>query len=173
MRIIAIFLFVLAGLSLGCSPEELDPQLESTSLKGTLTEKNADAVRRPFKFKGEGVFTTDFNTTQCPGLAQLTIDGTGQASHLGKFTVHLDWCTNQADINYATGTQIAANGDELYFELRTFTVGEEFDVAVYDYSGGTGRFENARGEVTERLTYYPIDEFTMGYLNEGTGWLSY
>jgi hypothetical protein len=173
MKNLVFVLLTLAGLTLGCSKEELDSGLDSSLLQSKLSKMDADEIQRPFKFKGEGIFTLDFNTAACPGLAQLTIDGTGRATHLGNFTVNLIWCTNRADINYATGTQVAANGDELYFELLKFTVGEDFDEAIYEYSGGTGRFKDARGEVTERLTYYPIDEVTTGYINEATGWISY
>ena len=173
MKTLVFALLTLAGLTLGCSKEELEQGLDTNLLRTDLTEINADEVQRPFKFKGEGVFSLDFNTGDCPGLAQLTIDGTGRATHLGNFTVNLIWCTDRQDINYATGTQIAANGDELYFELVEFNIGEDFDEAVYEYHGGTGRFENAHGMVTERLQYYPIDEVYTGYINEATGWLSY
>lgn len=171
-RFILPFL-AMAGLVFGCSPEELDAPLASTALQSNETELTAKAVHRPFKLSGEGTLNVAANTTACPGLMQLTVNGTGNATHLGKFEVSLVWCTNFTDINYATGTQVAANGDELYFRLAGMGYDADGEWADYVYEGGTGRFENANGELHERIYTTFVDPVNAVYTSTANGWLSY
>ncbi|WP_445386039.1 hypothetical protein ACT6NV_04340 [Robiginitalea sp. IMCC44478] len=173
MKRLIFLLLAMAGLLIGCSPEELDSTLESTTLKAGVNEKSTNDVQRPFKLRGEGILSLSQDTDDCPGLMQLTVNGSGQASHLGNFQVSLVWCTNFTDTNYASGKQIAANGDELYFYLVDNGVDENGEWALYSYEGGTGRFENLRGELYERITTTFTGPFTAVYTNTGNGWLSY
>lgn len=173
MRSAALILVFLGSLFLGCSPDELDPLMESATLKAEVTTTEAKVVRRPFKLSGEGVFAISVNTPDCPGLAQLTINGEGQASHLGKFEVSLIWCTDRVSYNEATGTMIAANGDELYFRLVEYGMDADGEWARYAFYDGTGRFEGVTGELLERIHSTFIDPFNAVYTNSATGWLEY
>ena len=44
MKRIILLLLVMAGLLFGCSPEELDPTMESTALKAGVNEKSTNDV---------------------------------------------------------------------------------------------------------------------------------
>jgi hypothetical protein len=88
-----------------------------------------------------------------------TNDGTGQATHLGKFTSHDDF-TSFAIIGSTfsftgTETDVAANGDILF---STFTGSGAFTssttseiVAIQTVTRGTGRFADASGTLTSTI----------------------
>ena len=81
------------------------------------------------------------------------LDGTGTATHLGRFTLSADFTVTRATGN-ATGTATwtAANGDQ----IRVSVVGHG-DIVVFPtvtitethtITGGTGRFADASGKIT-------------------------
>jgi len=81
------------------------------------------------------------------------LDGTGNATHLGQFTMSADFTVTMSTGN-ATGTATwtAANGDQ----IRASVVGHGDIVAfptvtiaeTHTITGGTGRFANASGHIT-------------------------
>ena len=115
---------------------------------GTLFERPVsakDAV--PFRAS----FTTEFSSVLEFPLVHVTVDGAGQALHMGRTRAST---TNQV-LNLITGagsatyTLTAANGDTVVVEL---TVATEFSSATdvtfagtYAVVGGTGRFSGATG----------------------------
>lgn len=157
---------------IGCSVDNnLDPIDEPTNLE--LYEKTiSKAKARPFKVKGAGTFQI-VAPIQCENLTQVLIDGQGNASHLGLFTVLITYCTDFEFNHFITGTMTAANGDELYFYSVGFGEDAEGQWTDYIYDGGTGRFENVTGE----LTMYGVSVFTSPtsgvYTNYGSGTLTY
>ncbi|MGB5530300.1 MAG: hypothetical protein WBQ32_10040 [Ignavibacteriaceae bacterium] len=130
------------------------------------------AVTRPFKVRGLGTLEI-VAPTECVGLAQIDIQGQGNATHLGLFTVTITYCTDFATTHILTGTQTAANGDELYFYSVGGGTDANGDYTDYLYDGGTGRFEFVTGE----LKLYDVVEFTGPnngvYTNHGVGTLTY
>jgi hypothetical protein len=93
-----------------------------------------------------------------PGRLKVEVEGTGQASHLGRYTILRQHCFNLATFTIEDGSfvQTAANGDELW---GTYTGSTE---AVLEFApdgsplviviasptqitGGTGRFAHASG----------------------------
>ncbi len=157
---------------IGCSVDNnLDPIDEPTNLE--LNKKTiAKTKARPFKVKGAGTFQI-VAPTACDNLTQVLIDGQGNATHLGLFTVLITYCTDFALTHEITGTMTAANGDELYFYSVGFGVDDEGEWTDYIYDGGTGRFEYVTGE----LTMYGVSVFTSQttgvYTNYGSGTLTY
>jgi len=98
-----------------------------------------------------------------PGRLKVDVEGTGQASHLGRYTIRRQHCFNLATFTIEDGrfVQTAANGDELW---GTYTGSTE---AVLEFApdgsplvivlasptqvtGGTGRFAHATGAGTTR-----------------------
>jgi hypothetical protein len=87
--------------------------------------------------------------------------GSGNATVLGKYTVHYDGIVHNDAAGVGTGTLaahlVAANGDSLFAEVNgvgrpTATPGINKIVEVYTITGGTGRFAGASGSFTdERL----------------------
>ena len=103
-----------------------------------------NAVTRPFQISGVITFFYDGSIA----------DG-GVATHLGSFDGAGTWYS---------GTYIAANGDELYWEvaaLGTYTL---------NFTGGTGRFENATGGYSFDWAQIPGPDggMTFAYTGEGT-----
>jgi hypothetical protein len=169
----ANYLFVLAFIAMlfmACSAEEMDPVSETAALE--LNDGSTKAVPRPFKVRGSGSFEV-VAPTECVNLAQIDISGEGNATHLGRFNVEITYCTDFMNTQILTGTQTAANGDELYFYSVGFGVDEEGEWTDYVYDGGTGRFEFATGE----LRLYGVSTFTGPttgvYTNHGEGTLTY
>jgi hypothetical protein len=115
---------------------------------------SAVAAETPFKGTVNAVETAE---VVFPTLS-VTRDGTGTATHLGKFTEHI---TLQVNIptGHATGaaTFTAANGDTLTATVDgqatpTTTPGVVSIVEVYTITGGTGRFSDATGSFTLNAT---------------------
>lgn len=133
-------------------------------------DMNKKGGERPFKVKKlEGTYALGGNAT----CATLTAIGEGTVSHLGKSAILEEWCFNplvENDLGTRTITFTAANGDELYGDIKTIeweglTFMEEVQIM-----GGTGRFENATGTFTETVE---ISDPTTGsgtftYSAEGT-----
>lgn len=92
-------------------------------------------------------------------------EGSGQATHLGKFSTRITFCVDPTDLlddgtltgdesspyNSGQGVITAANGDELYFTaegvvLPTDEPGYNFEFQdPFTFAGGTGRFAGATG----------------------------
>ncbi len=110
----------------------------------------------------QGTTLGDVTVTLAPGLP-MEVDVTGVATHLGKYTGHLE---GTAEIiggtvfGEGTFTLVAANGDQL---SGTFALtGPPSSGAVHPVSsvltitGGTGRFADASGTMTVELV---VDAF--------------
>lgn len=100
--------------------------------------------------------SVDVEVTYLPDFPNQKVyiqgDGTGNATHLGKFTVHYDIVLNlQTQTGTGTATFVAANGDQL-FTNNSATVSptgnpnENRLDETYVVTGGTGRFEGASGQ---------------------------
>src|SRR5262249_58315694 len=76
----------------------------------------------------------------------LTATATGEATHLGKFTRDESVVLNLADGTlHGTVTFIAANGDLLYADASGGFISATTAVGTYTFTGGAGRFSDARG----------------------------
>jgi hypothetical protein len=114
----------------------------------------AAAVSVPITFKYTGTFVPVVPSPCKVGEVLVTDTLTGTASHLGLFTATYPHCVNFTANEFSgTATFAAANGDRLFVDLEgsaedpTCTA----DCAVSftgTITGGTGRFENAKGTLT-------------------------
>ena len=93
-----------------------------------------------------------------PGRLKVEVEGTGQASHLGRYTVARQHCFNLATFTIEDGSfvQTAANGDELWGTYTGSTQavlefapdGSPLVIVIASptqITGGTGRFSHATG----------------------------
>jgi hypothetical protein len=113
-------------------------------LEGNVTMEARGGSELPFR----GSFEAS-ETASGPGGAQHHLEGTGHATHLGRFTITSDFTVNPITVTGA-GTAIwtAANGDQVFTAVTgqgvvifpTLTVDE-----THTITGGTGRFEGAFG----------------------------
>ena len=109
----------------------------------------------PFQGKLGGVVTM---TPLTPPFVSVLVSATGNATHLGKFTLAIPHTVNRAT-RIASGSYqfIAANGDTLTATFvgqatPTSTPSVLYIVETATITGGTGRFAGATGSfITERL----------------------
>jgi hypothetical protein len=106
-----------------------------------------------------------------PPFAQVNVSATGQATHLGRFTIEIPHVVNFATQS-ATGTMTltAANGDAL---IASFTGHSQINgslvtiVETATVTGGTGRFADASGSFTVNRLFDRATGLTQGTI-EGT-----
>lgn len=101
-------------------------------------------------------------------IAHVELDGSGQATHLGNFSVSaphdVDLTTRTASGTY---TFTAANGDELYAEFtgRSTPIAGTANLSIVEeatITGGTGRFADATGSFTVEREFDTLAESTTG-----------
>jgi len=107
-----------------------------------LTALTALAVPRRFHLVEHGTFTVVGD--------KLVADGTGTATHLGRFTLHreatLKPAGSEVEVNDGKATLTAANGDQLEASFKgTLNPITNRAFLIYEWKGGTGRFQNASG----------------------------
>jgi len=167
---------VICALCAACS-QSVSPTSPTAvpggSLTGASSQALADArsgaaVALPLQGQFEGTATV---TPLDPPFAQVVVSATGQASHLGRFTLSIPHVVNFATRS-ATGTMTltAANGDTL---TASFTGQSQIAdplvtiVETATVTGGTGRFADASGSFTVNRLFNRATGATEGTL-EGT-----
>lgn len=131
---------------------------------------NAKRVTRPLKSRGSG--TISYIPGGCgDGTLQFRSDGTGNSTALGLQTQVTTFCISMTTgqvIGAIGGVGTAANGDKLYYTLA----GAGMDPATgfmfqqYVFTGGTGRFADASGNMT--LLYTVNTPTNYEYTGEGS-----
>ena len=185
---LAAVAFVLIALVVGCS-QPASPTVPSgnpfTGSQTSLTTQSGDPFSRsqatnlaggvaagkevPFKGRLEGVVTI---TPLTPPSASVLIEGTGTATHLGRFTVEVPHLVNQA-ARTGAGTYefTAANGDTLTADFTgeaTLTSPGVLSIAeTATITGGTGRFAGATGSFSSQRLFHTATLTTTGSF-EGT-----
>lgn len=126
--------------------------------------RNNDFVELPFKARFSTDGGLDFANESCAPLFYNFQDGGGNATHLGKFTTHLNFCIQPYPADPTVPGQLfatyenldgyfeAANGDRIHLALKgigkILTTGTEGVLVFRDkfkVVGGTGRFDGAKG----------------------------
>jgi hypothetical protein len=162
-----MFLISILFLAFSCSQDAyLEEELLSSdaptimqSDESTSPFVKGKAVVRPFKGYSSGKLYFD--------AACLKGEGSGNATHLGKFDITIAICQDAPP----GGTITAANGD--YFKV-VFHYDEEgtLHAAITE---GTGRFIDAEGEWTVNGPTVPPNELNpVGFFeHETNGWIKY
>jgi hypothetical protein len=123
--------------------------------------------------RDHGTFVTSDLT---PPLVLTEDKGTGNATHLGRYSLKGSEVINQVTFEVTDGsfTITAANGDTIFGTYAGTAAGTS-DPFVITYhvtgpvTGGTGRFKGASGE----LTWDGIANLATGELSDvATGWIS-
>jgi len=167
--ILAITALVAAGCGQSASPTAPTSSL-STAASGTSTLAAQDKQAHPVPFAGNLSGTVTL-TPGVPPLGTVFIAATGQATHLGLFSVAIP---HEVSFATATGegtyTFTAANGDMLTAHFTgvadtstaVFSIDEEANI-----TGGTGRFAGATGSFKVHRLYDTVAGTTTGSF-EGT-----
>jgi hypothetical protein len=124
----------------------------------------------PFKGSLEGDVTI---TPLTPPYLQVDVEATGNATHLGRFSLDIPHQVNRAN-GTASGSYefTAANGDMLFADFTgqatpTETPGILYIEETATITGGTGRFAGATGSFTVERLFDTIAGTTIGSF-EGT-----
>jgi hypothetical protein len=159
------------------SNEFLEESLLTKIEQGENANNRFHNSRKSVPFKA--TFSTIRNLDESPSDPELcgsnpaffknVQEGTGTATHLGRFTTKIIFCMDASDllptddtpgeltegesIPYfnGTGTFTAANGDQLYFTISGAVLPSnhpDYDFEFQDpftFTGGTGRFSGAEG----------------------------
>jgi hypothetical protein len=182
--VVVVFVALFVGCSQPISPTSPTsvlsggPSTTSSGGNATSTGMPGEVAARlsreevPFKGSLEGVVTR--RTPLTPPLVSLLTEGTGNATHLGQFTVEIAHVVNTV-ARTVTGSYefTAANGDTLIADV-TGQFGPTLEnprvllsVETATIAGGTGRFAGATGSFTlERLLN--LDTFLTTVSFEGT-----
>ncbi len=168
----AVAALFAALLCSGCS-DSISPTGPLSVRPGSLSLESAGsgaASRRtsvPFKGNFEG---TQRSTPLQPPLAFVDGSATGNATHLGRFTVEFPHTVNFAiRTGEGTFTFTAANGDTLTADF-TGQAQPGPIVSIVEHAtitGGTGRFAGATGSFTVQRQFAPATGTTKGSF-EGT-----
>jgi hypothetical protein len=124
----------------------------------------------PFKGSFEGDVTV---TPLTPPFVMVDVEATGEATHLGTFTLDIPHVVNRATRTAAGSYEFtAANGDKVYAEFTGLASPTEVPGVLYieetaTITGGTGRFAGATGSFTSERLYDMIEGTTIGSF-EGT-----
>jgi hypothetical protein len=127
----------------------------------------------PFKGSFEGdVTVTPPPPPLGPPFVSVDVEATGNATHLGQFTLDIPHLVNRAN-GTADGKYefTAANGDTLTADFKGVAVfvapGVLYIEETLTITGGTGRFDGATGSVSVERWYDMIAGTTVGSF-EGT-----
>lgn len=132
------------------------------------------SARDQIPFKGT-LSGTAVVTPLNPPIVAVTIDATGTATHLGRFTLVAPHVVNQATlVGVGTYTITAANGDTITADLAgTAAMVEPPNVIAITetatVTGGTGRFAGATGSIQVERIFNRATGVTTGTLE---GWVS-
>jgi hypothetical protein len=107
----------------------------------------------PFKGGSSGVVTAvGFDAVK--GIAYTHVEGSGEVTHLGHFTVTGDVAVEVATgIPTGTWTLTAANGDMLFLKMTGSGIDPTHGFGEFTVVGGTGRFEGATGSYEQIITF--------------------
>lgn len=148
------------------------------------TQVAADGIHLPYAASGPEVVLQEEPHPDCgPGKLKVNIQGSGQGTHVGQYTIIRHHCFDLATASIEDGyfEQTAANGDKIWGTYYGFPAGVlEFDdngnpvviviSSPWVITGGTGRFADAQGAGdTEGVLNIVTKEgnFSMD------GWISY
>jgi hypothetical protein len=147
------------------------------ALSPTTALAKAKGTDRPLRGTESGITTGDLATSAA------SADFTGHLTHLGTYTGHstvtVTFTGPSSFTASGTGTMVAANGEELFVDITwtgTFTATTIQTTVVRTITGGTGRFADASGALTVRLSsVYSLSSTTLTSHDTGTakGAISY
>lgn len=155
---------LLATLCVGCG-QPVSPAIPSLVGPSGLAPASRAAQSVPFKGNLEGTQTV---TPLQPPLAMVEGQATGNATHLGRFTVEFPHTVNFATARgEGTFTFTAANGDMLTADFTGAAQAGPITSIVEEavITGGTGRFAGATGSFTVRRFFDRSAGTTTGWFD--------
>jgi hypothetical protein len=172
-----VFVALIVGCSQPISPtgptslSPATPSIASSHANATGAGLLSQGQEVPFKGRWEGALTA--RTPLTPPFLSVSFEGTGNATHLGRFTAEIRIVLNTTN-RTLTGTYefTAANGDTLTAGFTgqsplTAPGVPQTSVETATITGGTGRFVSASGNFTAERVVDLATGLTTGSF-EGT-----
>lgn len=162
-------LILAAALAAACADTSpLDIERTGTAAQLTTTLAGGASVTRSLRQQSSGLLQP---VGPCAAGVEFIADGTGVATHIGRFSLHIGWCMNPTTgaITSGSATVTAASGDRIAMDLTGQAVSTtelSFNLGII---GGTGRFQNASGQ----LDVTALLGSAGGWTSEGAGWIRY
>lgn len=145
-----ILIFGLCAVAAACGSEVPGgPTSPSAVIGGTAATQAKGGSALPFT---GALQATEFIESAGATSDDRHLDGTGNATHLGRFILSADFTVTRATGN-ATGTATwtAANGDEIFVNVvghgDIFVFPTVVITETHTITGGTGRFADASGTI--------------------------
>jgi hypothetical protein len=128
----------------------------SSTISGAASNDARGGSELPFKGSLRAIETV------ADGLNRLS--GTGEATHLGRFTLVSEFTVSPPPVSTASGTATwtAANGDEIFTTVTgqaVITFPNAAIVETHTIARGTGRFANASGTLVVQRS---VNLLTLG-----------
>ncbi|MGD2070244.1 MAG: hypothetical protein PVI57_16330 [Gemmatimonadota bacterium] len=139
-------LFLALALATACS--EGDPLTPTGDLEAVRSGATAwGASMRPLTQSSRGTMAA---VGPCAGGVRFAAAGTGNATHVGRFEIDLEWCMDPVGGAILGGEAAirAANGDRIVMSLGGQATSATSLRMVAAIIGGSGRFEDASGRIT-------------------------
>ncbi|NNL81701.1 MAG: hypothetical protein HKO67_14535 [Flavobacteriaceae bacterium] len=153
---------LFAVLMVACSTEEqvsndilntsIEAPVDNYYFNGQPPESRNDnlnvGVTKTIKFfESDGPFELDFTNELCTPAPYLSVYGYGNASHIGRYQVVNGGCYD--GLSPILGVITAADGDEIHTYIASAVQDMLTGIWSYHYViyNGTGRFENAYGDI--------------------------
>lgn len=176
------FISILMLTSVGCSNDGIinkDLNEQNTELKlenyvftgltpAAMKSNHNKAITKVIKFfEAEGSFEFDYTVVGCSPAPFLTVSGSGNATHLGLYTIINQGCYDGSSL--ILGTITAANNDEIQTYIESAYQDVNSGIWYYHYViyNGTGRFEGATGAINMYGTL-DFEDFVWNLQGEGT-----
>jgi hypothetical protein len=139
-----------------------------------LSGPAAAGAEKPFKGRSSGV-VREMGFDPLTVTVYTRLEGEGQATHLGRFTVTADIAIVIGAGVHGTGTLTAANGDQLFLTMEGDGIDPIHGLGEFTVVGGTGRFEGASGFYEQLITFAAPGGTSpvIPYTDVLWGWISY
>lgn len=153
---------ICALIFFSCSTDSSeDLNNESQINDDSQTSTNIQVI--DFKTTGIGIFEMS-DTKSCNVKGEYINRGESTTGALGTLAAQFNMCTDFESFKYFTGSYTTMDGDQFWFTSTQSGVDEDGRWHLYIIEGGTGKFENATGEITiyrtERFNSQEEGEFT-------------
>jgi hypothetical protein len=155
MRYVVLVVCVFAGACAGATPTAPTSSLSQidggVGVTAPLNGNRGGIAPQGAKGGSTLPFKGTFQGTETEDGAPHHLLGSGEASHLGRFTLAAEYIVNQSVLT-ASGTAVwtAANGDQLFTDASADAVLEFPIIRIAEtqiITGGTGRFTSASGSI--------------------------
>lgn len=180
MKTRILLLLTFFAFALGCNKENDVTTIE----KDVIIQEKSQPVTKHLEFKkcwGTYQITYAEENDCYPDFAKAVIEGQGNATHLGHFTVRNEYCVDFEGtiVTPIYGWITHANGKDVIHTMVEDPANDIYpgpdglQYLEYIIIGGEGRFEGATGNILMYGTLTPETQFNGTWYLEGEGTITY